>query len=689
MHKFTLTFIFLCFLGFLSTSNAQDTNPDAENQYKNAINMEFIDISVSPTDDFYQYVNGVWLKETEVPEDRGRWGSFDELRKTTSKNTIKALEDAANDNKLAPGSPEHKAVTFYKLAMDTAYLDKLGLEPVMPYIKAIEKIQSKDEVFDYIGENMPIAGNPLFVFFVRSSFTNSSINALYLTSSGLGMPDREYYLKDDEKSIKTQEKYREMLTEVFHLLDNGAESEGIAEDIFSFEKNLAEHRMTKEMRRNPDNMNNVLSIEELSDLFPSANFSHIMKKQGIDVVEEVTVTDPGYFKGLKEVFENADLGTIKSYMKWMVLHSYKDYLNSDMENTSFKFYGEQLSGTKVMLPRWERVLNTANRALDQAIGRLYVDAYFPPEAKEIAQELVDNVKEAFGERIKALDWMTDTTKLRALEKLSKFNVKIAYPDEWKDYSKLDIVSQENNGSYAGNMMLVSQWNWEKKKKDINQAVDKSEWFMGPQIVNAYFSPSFNEIVFPAAILQAPFFDFKADPAVNYGGIGAVIGHEISHGFDDSGSKYDASGNLNNWWTNKDREAFEERTDALVAQFDNYKPFDDLAVNGKFTLGENIGDLGGVNVAYQALQQHLAEHNDVPEKIDGFTQSQRFFMSWATIWRTKFKDEALRTQIKTDPHAPGMYRAVGPIINMDEFHNAFDVKEGDKMFKSEDERVKIW
>lgn len=647
-----------------------------------------MDKSVSPAEDFYQFVNGTWLKEAKIPEDRGRWGSFDELRKKTSNNTLTVIEEAANSDALDKNSPEYKAATFYRVAMDTSYLDKLGLSPVSDLLNQIKALNSKAEVFKFMTQNTSKSGNPFFVFFVRSDLNNSSMNTLYLSPSGLGMPERDYYMKEDDESIKTQEKYRNMLSDVFILEDKNADGSTIAQDIYELEKSLAGHRMTKEMQRNPDNINNPMSLEDAHKMFPAADFRQMLATQDIKNVDSLIVTDPGYFEGLNKTFEETQLSTLKNYMAWMVMESYKNYLGSDMEKTTFKFYGEELKGTKVMKPRWERVLDVTNRVLDQAVGRLYVEAFFPPEAKATAEELVQNVKESFGERIKDLDWMTEKTKEKALEKLSTFNVKIAYPDEWKDYSKLHILSQEEGGSYAGNIMRISEWYWAKKKSEINQPVDKSEWFMGPQIVNAYFSPSFNEIVFPAAILQAPFFDFQADPAVNYGGIGAVIGHEISHGFDDSGSKFDGSGNLNNWWTEDDRKAFEERTGALVAQFDAYKPFEDLAVNGEFTLGENIGDLGGINVAYQALKKHLAEHEN-PGDINGFTQKQRFFMSWATIWRTKYTDEALRTQIKTDPHAPGMYRAVGPVTNMDEFYEAFDVKEGDQMFKPENERVKIW
>ncbi len=688
MNKFNAWTIAICCIAFTTFIACNQANKKSQKQKFSGINLEYMDTTVSPADDFYQFVNGKWLEEVKIPESRGRWGSFNELRQKTKKNTLKVLEKVSKNKDLDPQSAEYKAVTFYELAMDTTYLDSIGLQPIMPLLQEIEKIDSKKGIFDYMARNMAVAGNPFFAFYVSSGFSNSSINVLYLTPTGLGMPERDYYTKTDEQSIETQEKYRDMLDEVFQLFNKSADDTDIEEGIFNLEKSLASNRMTKEQRRNPKNRNNPMSMEELDALFPAAHFKDMLKVQGITDVDKVIVTDSAYFDNLDKVFASYSVQDIKNYLRWMLIHSYSNYLNSEIKATTFEFYGKELQGVDEMKPRWERVLSTANNVLDQAIGKLYVHEYFPPEAKATAKEMVENILHAFGERIKDLDWMTEATKKKALEKLSTFTVKIGYPDKWKDYSKLTIKSADEGGSYAGNMMLISQWEWAKDKAKLNKPVDKSEWFMGPQIVNAYYNPSYNEIVFPAAILQTPFFDFKADPAINYGGIGAVIGHEISHGFDDSGSKYDAQGNLNNWWTEEDAAAFKERTQALVEQFNNFKPFDDLSVNGKFTLGENIGDLGGINVAYQALQEHLRKHGN-PGKIDGFTQDQRFFISWATIWRTKYKDEALRTQIKTDPHAPGKYRAIGPISNMDAFFKAFDVDSTDKMWKPKDKRVKIW
>lgn len=688
MNNIKRNLVILCAI-VITLAACQETKPDNKTTetYK-GLNLEYMDTTVNPGDDFYQFVNGTWLKEVEIPADRGRWGSFNILRKTTMKNTLKVLKSAAENENLDPESAQAKAARFFRLAMDTSYLDSLGLKPVMGLINEIDAIEEKAGIFQYITEKMAVAGGPFFGLGVSASFENSSMNALYLSPSGIGMPERNYYLKDDKESQETQMKYKQMLTDVFQLLYKDSDNSQIAENIYQLEKSLAKNMMSKEMRRNANNLNNPMSVQQIDEIMTVADFSQLLKTQGITDVDTLIVTQPDYFEAMGGIIQGTDLTTLKNYMKWMVLNSYKSYLNSELKDITFEFYGKELSGVDQMKPRWERVLGTANRALDQAIGKLYVEEYFPPEAKEVAKELVNNILDVFGERIKALEWMTDSTKVRALEKLSTFTIKIGYPDKWKDYSKLTIKGEEQDGSYAGNMMAISQWEWEKDKKDINQPVDKSEWFMGPQIVNAYYNPPFNEIVFPAAILQPPFFSFKADPALNYGGIGAVIGHEISHGFDDSGSRFDAQGNLNNWWTDQDREAFKKRTQELVDQFNGYKPFEDLAVNGEYTLGENIGDLGGVNVAYQALQKHLEKHGN-PGKIDGFTQNQRFFISWATIWRTKYKDEALRTQIMTDPHAPGNYRAIGPISNMAAFYKAFDIGKDAKMFIPKDERVKIW
>ncbi len=652
------------------------------------LNLAFMDTTISPKDDFYTYVNGRWMDSVEIPSDRGRWGSFDELRIKTSENTLDVLEAAMKEGDFDGTTDKGKAAIFYSVAMDTLALDSLKLEPIKPLLDVIGNISSREDIVSYLTDYFKIGGQPYFSLWVRSGFNNSDINSLFLNPGSLGLPERDYYINTDSANLVIQQEYKSLLAKVFdRIQEGGSDSEKMAEAVFQLEKTMAEGRLTKEERRNTQLLNNPLTVPAVDKMMGFLDLLPFLEAQGVKDVDTIIVTQPNYISGLDKVMQSADINTHKAYLAWTVLHAYGDYLDVETEDLMFSFYGKVLEGTDTKKPRWERVLNTANNVIGEAIGELYVAKYFPPEAKEEALVLVDNVKKAFAERIRNLEWMTDTTKQKALEKLSTFTVKIGYPDKWKDYSGLTLLPVAENGSFAGNMQRIIEWISNEDVSKIGKQVDKSEWFMAPQVVNAYYNPSYNEIVFPAAILQPPFFDFEADPAVNYGGIGAVIGHEISHGFDDQGSRFDADGNLKDWWTPKDKEAFDARTGQLAAQYDQYKPFDDLAVNGKFTLGENIGDLGGVNVAYEALM--IALKDNKVGLIDGFTQSQRFFINWATIWRTKYRDEALRKQIKTDPHSPGMYRAVGPIANMDEFYDAFGIQEGDKLFIPEENRIKIW
>lgn len=659
-----------------------------EETIHHGLNLAFMDTTVSPREDFYSYVNGRWMDSVEIPADRGRWGSFDELRIKTSKNTLDVLEEALKKGNFDGATDEGKAAIFYSVAMDTLALDSLRLKPIRPFLDVIENIATQEDIIQYLSDYFKAGGQPYFSLWVRSGFNDSDTNSLFLNPGSLGLPERDYYISTDSANLVIQQEYKSFLAKVFDRIRKGDHNiKETAEAVFQLEKSMAADRLTKEDRRNTSLLNNPLPVPAVDKMMGFLDLLPFLESQDIEDVDTIIVTQPGYVSGLDEVMKSADINTHKAYLAWTVFRTYGDYLDEEAEDLMFSFYGKVLEGTDAKKPRWERVLNTANNAIGEAIGELYVKKYFPPQAKKEALELVDNVKKAFAERIRNLDWMTDTTKQKALEKLSTFTVKIGYPDKWKDYSALTLLPIDEDGSFAGNMQRIIEWNWKEDISKIGEPVDKSEWFMAPQIVNAYYNPSYNEIVFPAAILQPPFFDFEADPAVNYGGIGAVIGHEISHGFDDQGSRFDADGNLKNWWTPKDKEAFDARTAQLAAQYDQYKPFDDLAVNGTFTLGENIGDLGGVNVAYEALMMAL-KNKDIG-LIDGFTQSQRFFINWATIWRTKYRDEALRKQIKTDPHSPGMYRAVGPIANMDEFYDAFDIEEGDKLFIPEEKRIKIW
>lgn len=461
-----------------------------------------------------------------------------------------------------------------------------------------------------------------------------------------------------------------------------------AKNIMAIETTLANGTMTKEERRNPDKRYNKRAVADMSKMVPSIDWKQYLSYLGISGIDSVIVSDVGYMSALENVLSKSSLTDIKAYLRWRLLDRTAPYLNYDLVRADFEFNTQYLRGIDALRPRWKRVLDATNGAVGEAIGKLYVEKNFPPEAKAKAMQMVENIRLAFADRIKNLDWMSDSTKEKALKKLSTFSVKIAYPDEWRDYSKLVVEKNPEKGSYAQNVMNAQQFNFNRQVSKLGKPVDRKEWRMTPQTVNAYYNPTFNEIVFPAAILQPPFYDYRADEAVNYGGIGAVIGHEISHGFDDQGSKFDAEGNLKNWWSAEDLRRFQEKGKAYAEQFNKYEPLPGVFVQGQFTLGENIGDLGGVTVAYDGLQRHL-KANGNPGLIEGYTPEQRFFISWGTIWRSKYKDETLRTQVQTDPHSPGMYRSNGPLTNFAAFYEAFNVKEGDKMFRPESERVKIW
>ena len=469
------------------------------------------------------------------------------------------------------------------------------------------------------------------------------------------------------------------------LGDDEAKARKDAETILALETKLAAPRLDKVQSRDMRNFNNPRSIAELSELMPVINWNKMFTDLGTKKFETIIVTELEYVKALQEIFTTTDIEDIKTLMRWSTLNSATAQLTTEIDKANWDFYSKELNGAKEQRDLKERALATVNGTVGEAIGQLYVDAKFPPEAKAKAEKMIANVIEAYKARIQNLDWMSADTKLKAIEKLDKFTVKIGYPDKWEDYSTMAV--KEGN-SYYENMAAVGEWGLKKNLADINEPVDKTRWGMSPQTVNAYFNPLNNEIVFPAAILQPPFYNYQADEAVNYGGIGAVIGHEISHAFDDSGARFDADGNLNNWWSEEDLKQFTERGNKLADQYSAIEVLDSLYINGKFTLGENIGDLGGVLGAYDGLQRHIKE-NGRPDKIDGFTAEQRFFLSWATVWRTKMREEALRTRIKTDPHSPGQYRAYVPLQNVDAFYEAFDVKEGDKMYIAPEDRVRIW
>jgi putative endopeptidase len=503
------------------------------------------------------------------------------------------------------------------------------------------------------------------------------------------LPDRDYYVLDDADMKEKREQYIAHVARMLEMSGESKEEASLdAERVLSIETKMAEPRLTRVERRDSRLTYNPMTITELQKLTPNVNWQNYLDATGLKNVDKIIVSQPKYMKALNTILSAQNIEDIKAYLKWTLVNGSASALSTDMEKANWEFYSKTLEGAKEQRPAEERALAVVNGTVGEALGQLYVAEKFPPEAKAKAQAMIKNVLSAFGERIKALPWMEEETKRGALEKLGTTTVKIGYPDKWEDYSAMVIKSPAEGGNHFENMKNAEKWEVAKNFADYGQPVDKSRWGMSPQTVNAYFNPLYNEIVFPAAILQPPFYDYKADEAINYGGIGAVIGHEISHSFDDSGARYDKDGNLNNWWTEIDLERFTELGNNLANQYSALEPLPGVFVDGKFTLGENIGDLGGVNAAYDGLKIFLKENGD-PGLIDGYTPEQRFFISWGTIWRTKARDEAIKNQVKTDPHAPGHYRAYVPLQNVDAFYEAFDIKEGDKLYIQPEERVKIW
>jgi len=650
------------------------------------INTEFLDKDIPPGEDFYQFVNGGWMRTTEIPSDRSTWGSFHELSKNTDARVLAILEKELS----IPGPAENKAARMFESGMDTQAIEAARLSPLVKLFDRVESLVSIEKLPGVLGYLAAKGFGAIIHFSVHPDLGNSNRYAAYIEVANLGLPEREFYLEDNEKAEQIRKKYMDYIAQLLQSEANytPSQSKEAANAILTFEKELAARIMTKEERRQIDKLYNPHTIDQLRSLMPLWDWDSFFNEMEVSDPERLIVTEPIFCDYLNSMLPTLSLTTIKHYLTFLLIHHAAPYAHSAIEQAHFDLYARTLEGTENMRPRQERLVKVINQNMGELLGQLFVTKHFPTVAKETALEMTSDIVEAFRNRISSLEWMSQSTKDYALEKLESFKVKIGYPDKWKDYSALDIRTPAEGGSYLENMIAIVNWNLKRDETRIGKEVDRKEWFMAPQVVNAYYNPMFNEIVFPAAILQPPFFDWEADAAVNYGGIGAVIGHEITHGFDDQGSRFDKEGNLNEWWTNEDRERFQVLTTQLIKQFDGYFPFEDLSVNGTFTLGENIADLGGLSVAYDALQLYYKRHGK-PDKIDGFTPEQRFFMSWATVWRTKIRPEALRNQIKTDPHPPGMYRAVAAPSNMDSFYHAFQIKEGSKWHRNEDERIKIW
>ena len=653
------------------------------------INVSYMDTTVRPQDDFYRYVNGSWMKTATIPEDRTRWGSFDELAKNTDMNALVILDKAAKSGKYKKGTDQWKAIQVFNSAMNVENRNVLGVEPLQPFLKKIDAVKNANDLEALLVEMEPFGGIGFMGTYVYTDLKNSSMNTIYLGPGSLGLPEREYYVGDDEDSKEKREKYVKHVSRMLQFLGESTENADVnAKRVLVFETEMSRPRFTKEERRDPYKSYNPMSMDDLKKISPSIDWRVYFDGLGAKSVDTVIVSQPAYVEAMEGMLKAGKVDEWKNYMRWRLIDEAANFLTEDIEQTNWEFYSKELGGAKEQRPANERALNILNRSVGEALGKLYVDEKFPAEAKKKAEEMVANVLDAYKKRIRNLAWMASETQDKAIAKIDKMQVKIGYPDKWKDYSAMKIEDVSEGGSYFQNMINVTRWNFDDDVAKLGKPVDKTEWHMSPQTVNAYYNPTFNEIVFPAAILQPPFYNYKADAAVNYGGIGAVIGHEVSHGFDDQGARFDANGNLSNWWTEEDEKEFRALGANLIAQFDSVEALPGIMLNGEFTQGENIGDLGGVFSAYDGLMAEISKNGD-PGMIDGFDQKQRFFLSWSTIWRQLIREEALKNRIKTDPHSPGEYRGYMPIRNMDEFHEAFKTKPGDKMYLSPEQRVKIW
>ena len=667
-----------------NTLNAQAKSTKSVSTPDTGLDISLMDKSVRPQDDFYNYVSGTWMKTAKIPSDKPTWGSFNKLADDTDNNSMTILNSLLKD-KFADGSEGKKIQDLYATYMNMDKRNADGIKPIQENINKIDAIKNLTDLQNYLTAVTKDGDNTFYGWGVYSDLKDSNMNAVYLGDASLGM-GRDYYQKVDVKNTEALAEYQKYVASMLKELGY-KNADAAAKGVVDYEKSIAKHLLTNEQSRDNTLQYNPKTIAELSTLVKNIDLASYLKKVGVNT-DRVIIGELGYYKNFDQLVNAKNLPVIKDYLKFHMINGGASYLSEKLGDTKFAFYGKYLRGQQEQRALNKRGYELINGSLGEAFGKLYVEKYFPAEAKAQMVELIDYLKKSFAVHINGLTWMSSTTKEKAMTKLNKFTVKVAYPDTWKDYSKLNITPESKGGNLYSNLQNISEWQYNKDLAKIGKPVDKTEWGMTPQTVNAYYNPVYNEIVFPAAILQPPFFNPKADAAVNFGGIGAVIGHEISHGFDDSGAQFDAEGNLVDWWTPEDKANFEKATKALAAQYDKYEPVKGTFVNGTFTNGENIADLGGVNIAYDALQMYLKDKGN-PGVISGYTQDQRFFLSWATVWRTLSSEKYMVNQVKTDPHSPGYFRSFGPLTNVDAFYKAFDVKPGDKLYKKPEDRIKIW
>lgn len=647
------------------------------------LNLDNLDKGVEPCADFFKYANGNWIKNNPVPAAEVRWGSFNELGDRNNAILRKILDDAARTPG-APGSNQQKVGDYYASGMDTMQIEKAGLTPLQGELTRIQSIKNLADMQKVLARHQVIGVNSVFGMGVGQDDKNSEQYAVFTSQSGLGLPDRDMYLKDDARSQKVREEYQKYLTIILKLSgESDADAKKHTDAIMRIETRLAKASKSRVELRDPYANYNKMTVAALVKQAPNFNWPLQQQELKLTAAKEIIVGQPDFFKEASTMLKVVPIADWQAYMKARLISSFAGTLPAAYVQANFDFYSKTLNGAKAMQPRWKRTLRATDGALGEAFGQLYVEKAFTPAAKKRAQELVQNLQVAFAARIKQLEWMTPATKEQALKKLESFTVKIGYPDKWKDYSALKV----DRSPYAANVLRAREWGTFDNSAKFGKPVDRMEWGMTPPTVNAYYNPGMNEIVFPAGILQPPFYDPNADDAVNYGGIGAVIGHEITHGFDDQGRLYDAKGNLKSWWTKDDSVQFSQRTSLVDAQYSAYQPIDSVNVNGKLTMGENIADIGGINIAYDAFKMTPQFKNN--EQYDGLTPSQRFFLSFAQIWRVNARPEYLRQQVVTDPHSPAMFRVNGPLSLMPAFYEAFGCKDGTKMVRTQQQRAKIW
>lgn len=647
------------------------------------VDLSFIDTTVKPGDNFFQYANGAWLKRTEIPATEATWGAFNELYEQNL-NKLRDIAESATKANASKGSNQQLVGDFFASAMDSAGVEAQGLNAIKKELDQIAAIKTADDVMSVSAFMNAREMSGLFGVYFGQDEKKSDQIITHFYQADLGLPDCDYFKRTDAASKELLNKYQQHIVHVLHLTgDDDATASKNAAIIFNIENQFAKASMNSVEQRDIEKQYNKMTLDALQKMTPNLNWKTYCTQAGINNISEVIIAQPAFFKSLNTLIKSLPVDQWKTFLRFKFIDNMSGKLQDALVKERFDFYGKTLSGSKEMKPRWKRAIQATDDAVGDAFGQLFVEKHFTADAKKRVNELVDNLTAAYRERIKTRDWMSDSTKQQAYKKLDKVMRKLGFPDKWKSYEGLEL----NRNTYAENHLNAANMEFKRQVDKLGKPVDRTEWGMTAPTINAYYNPSMNEIVFPAGIMQYPFFDINQDDALNYGGMGAVIGHELTHGFDDQGSQFDADGNLKNWWSKEDNAKFKSKTGMVVNQFNNYVAIDSLHVIGALTLGENIADLGGLTIAYYAYQKSL-EGKD-RKTIDGFTPEQRFFMGWGRVWCEKYRPEALKQQVLTNPHSPSEFRVVGPLSNMKEFYDAFSVKEGDKMYLKPENRAEIW